>query len=127
MSRKADFTEQTRSKLASLASALAAVQDELTLPQLLTLITIATEPGLSVNELADRLSVPQQTASRYVATLAGRYQRLFGSSDQDGDRSSLPPLVTQEISQSDPRRRALFISKQGGALLTSIAKQLGNG
>jgi DNA-binding MarR family transcriptional regulator len=118
--------EKTLAKLASLANALRPLQAELGLPQLLALLTIAGEPGLSVNELADRLGVPQQTASRHVGALAGRYQGVFESvvSETSG-RSKLDPLISQEISQTDPRRRALFISKQGRALLNATAERLG--
>ncbi len=124
MPDKANESEEMRATLAALANALRAVQDELALPQLLALLTIANDPGLSVNELAERLNLPQQTASRYVAALAGRYQGMFGPVAAETGRSKLAPFITQEISQSDPRRRALFISKQGRALLDEVAEHL---
>jgi DNA-binding MarR family transcriptional regulator len=126
MADKASLDQKTQTKLAALASALRPLQTELGLPQLLALLTIAGEPGLSVNELADRLDLPQQTASRYVAALAGRYQGAFGPVNaEDHGRSKLDPLITQEVSQSYPRRRALFVSKQGRVLLDAMAKRLG--
>jgi DNA-binding MarR family transcriptional regulator len=126
MTDKASLDEETAAKLAGLANALRPLQAELGLPQLLALLTIAGEPGLSVNGLADRLDLPQQTASRHVAALAGRYQGVFDPVDSENSgRSKLDPLISQEISESDPRRRALFISKQGRALLDGVAKRLG--
>jgi DNA-binding MarR family transcriptional regulator len=125
MADKACVAEETQAKLASLADALGLLQAEIGLPQLLALLTIAGEPGLSVNELADRLELPQQTASRHVAVLAGRYHGMFGpAAAENPGRSKLDPLITQEISQSDPRRRALFISKQGRALREAMAERL---
>ena len=76
----ARIDEPTRTKLAGLADALHGVRAELGLPQLLALLTIANEPGLSVNELAERLALPQQTTSRHVAALSWRYQGIFGFS-----------------------------------------------
>jgi DNA-binding MarR family transcriptional regulator len=128
MANKANIDSKTLAKLAGLASALHLLPAEIGLPQLLALLTIASEPGLSVNELADRLRMPQQTASRHVAVLAGRYQGMFGAmASEDAGRSKLEPLITQEISQSDPRRRALIISTQGRALLDAMADCLGHG
>jgi DNA-binding MarR family transcriptional regulator len=127
MADKATIDKNTQAKLAALADALRLLQAEIGLPQLLALLTIAGEPGLSVNELAERLGLPQQTASRHVAVLTGRYQGMFGPVDiENPGRSKLEPLITQEISQSDPRRRALFTTKQGRALLDAMAECLGS-
>ena len=63
------LTDAHLSQLVALANALRPLQADLSLSQLLALIAIAVEPGLSVNELADRLNIPQQTASRHVAGL----------------------------------------------------------
>jgi DNA-binding MarR family transcriptional regulator len=101
-------------RLESLLTCLQPLQSELSLPQLLALFQIALNPGLSVNELGERLSCPQQTASRHVAALLGRYQgEVVAIGAQGGSRSKLEPLITQEISQSDPRSRALSLSKHG--------------
>jgi DNA-binding MarR family transcriptional regulator len=127
MAKKVTIDSKRRAKLAGLANALHLLPAEIGLPQLLALLAIAGEPGLSVNELADRLGMPQQTASRHVAVLAGRYQGMFGAmASEDAGRSKLEPLITQEISQSDPRRRALIISTQGRVLLDAMADCLGH-
>jgi DNA-binding MarR family transcriptional regulator len=125
MADRADIHQKTQAKLAGLASALRLLQSEIGLPQLLALLAIAQEPGLSVGELADRLGLPQQTASRHVAILAGRYQGMFGpTEDENPARARLEPLIAQEISGSDPRRRALYISMQGRALLEDMVGRL---
>ena len=82
------------------------IERELGLPLLLTLLAIAHKPGLSVNELAERINVPQQTASRYVASLQGRY-------DMPGREIGPLALVNVEISQLDPRRRSLYLTPAG--------------
>lgn len=80
----------------------------------LTLAVIGCEPGLSINELSDRLGSPQQTASRYVAVLQGRYESPHTSS------FARTPLLTLEVSQEDPRRRALFLTPEGKRRLNLI-------
>jgi len=92
-------------KLTRLKSGLETVQAELSLHLLIALITIAARPGLSVNDLADELKVPQQTASRYVAMLLARYQNV--------STSLQVPLIAQQISEEDPRKRALTLTDQG--------------
>ncbi|WP_116091841.1 MarR family transcriptional regulator [Sphingomonas crusticola] len=101
-------------RMAPLRDALLEVQNALSLAQLVALVTIAMEPGLSVNDLAERLRIPQQSASRYVAALAGRYQPLLAE-------SSLDPLIVQTINESDPRKRALFLTPAGRQLMSSMS------
>lgn len=97
-----------------LRNALMAVQGHISLPQLVVLLTIRIEPGLSVNDLADKLNIPQQSASRYVALLAGRYQT-------ETEQPLFEPLVLQRISDSDPRSRALYITPAGDSMLATLA------
>lgn len=85
---------------------LAAVPVTLGLPQLQAMVAVAASPGLSVNELAECLNVPQQTASRYVAQLMGRYQEL-------GEKHEPQPIIEQRVSLSDPRKRALYLTWHG--------------
>lgn len=116
------LTDTHLSQLAALANALRPLQADLSLSQLLALIAIAVEPGLSVNELADRLNIPQQTASRHVAGLLGRYQ--LASAEAADARSKMDPLIKQEINSEDPRRRALFLSDDGQRLLEKFVSVL---
>jgi DNA-binding MarR family transcriptional regulator len=112
----AAFIDRETDRLAAMAEALRPLQTVLSLSQLLALIAIERTPGLSVNELAESLGLPQQTVSRHVAILLGRYQTM-----PDGPPASMTTFIRQEISASDPRRRALFLSNEGLALLKSLA------
>lgn len=100
-------------ELGKLRDALTELQGSMSLAQLVALITIAMEPGLSVNDLGDRLQIPQQTASRHVAVLTGRYH---------GELSDAPlePLIVQQINTSDPRKRALFLSPAGDEIVAAM-------
>jgi DNA-binding MarR family transcriptional regulator len=91
--------------------------EELTLPLALTLLAVAREPGLSVNQLAERIGAPQQTASRYAAILQGRYESS-GAALNLADA----PLLVLEVSADDPRKRALFLTRQGQKRLASILR-----
>jgi DNA-binding MarR family transcriptional regulator len=95
--------------LQGIARLLEQVDRELGLPLCRVLLQAALHPGLSVNELADYIGVPQQTASRYVAVLQGRYELPTTPSIV----SARTPLLTLEISQLDPRRRAIFLTPEG--------------
>jgi DNA-binding MarR family transcriptional regulator len=102
-------------RLDAVLAALRSMASDLSLPLLITLVAIARDPGLSINELADRIQVPQQTASRYVAILQGRYQMAGG-----GNTFANEPLLSLEVSVNDPRRRALYLTPQGKARLEDI-------
>jgi DNA-binding MarR family transcriptional regulator len=101
--------EEKQSVLSAVATFLGLVDRDLGLPLSRTLLQAALHPGLSINDLAEQLGVPQQTASRYVAVLQGRYELPSVSSSV----SARTPLLTLEISQHDPRRRAIFLTPEG--------------
>lgn len=107
-----DFSLSESSRLDAIFAALLSCQSEISLPQALALIAIARNPGLSVNELAERLDQPQQTVSRHVAVLLGRYQ----ISETIVPRA----FIRQEVNVKDPRSRALFLSPDGQALLKAL-------
>jgi DNA-binding MarR family transcriptional regulator len=107
------FSPQESSRLEAVLEALQPWQSTISLPQTLALIVIARQPGLSVNELAEKLDQPQQTVSRHVAILLGRYQ----TSEMIEPRA----FIRQEINVNDPRSRALFLSQDGHALLKALA------
>lgn len=103
-----------QSQLIALRDALATLHDQLSLPQLTCLFAIAAEPGLSVNELAQRTGLPQATASRHVSTLLGRYQEI---------QHDVPsPLIAQQISSANPRRRSLHLTPSGRNLLEVLLR-----
>jgi DNA-binding MarR family transcriptional regulator len=83
------------------------------------LLTIALEPGISVNELAERLNAPQQTASRYASILLGRYQEPSLTKQPPKD-----PLVTQQVHTNDPRKRAMFLTDHGEEFITHLLSLL---
>ncbi len=112
----APFTLAELNRLAMIRKALGASRPDLTLGQLISLLVIALEPGLSVNDLAARVPVPQQSASRNVAVLLGRY-----ASPIPGEPCEA--LISQEINPLDPRKRALFLTETGKALARSIASE----
>ena len=99
--------------LLSLRAALKQVQDELSLAQLIALFSIAAEPGLSVNDLSERIGAPQQSASRFVAVLLGRYSTPSTSPERK-------PLIDQMVKQDDPRSRALFLTERGRDIVNGI-------
>jgi DNA-binding MarR family transcriptional regulator len=107
-----DFSSSEASRLDAIFAAFLNCQSEISLPQALALIAIARHPGLSVNELAERLDQPQQTVSRHVSVLLGRYQ----TSETIVPRA----FIRQEINVNDPRSRALFLSADGQAFLKAL-------
>jgi DNA-binding MarR family transcriptional regulator len=87
--------------------------ETLGLPAVICLITIALKEGISVSELADQTGAPQQSASRYVSQLMGRYQTEFSS-------TPFEPLVEQRISAADPRKRSLYLTQCGATLVREL-------
>jgi DNA-binding MarR family transcriptional regulator len=111
--------ELSRDRIEAILKAVKSVEADLGLPLLMTILAIAQKPGLSINDLAEKLDAPQQSASRYVSILQGRYQ-LPGSRDQFGKH----PHVSLEISPEDPRRRALYLTPYASARLTRFIRLL---
>jgi DNA-binding MarR family transcriptional regulator len=107
-----EFSSSEASRLDAIFAAFLNCQSEISLPQAMALIAIARHPGLSVNELAERLEQPQQTVSRHVSVLLGRYQ----TSETVVPRA----FIRQEINVNDPRSRALFLAPEGETLLKAL-------
>jgi DNA-binding MarR family transcriptional regulator len=114
---KTDFDDL---QLVVLSEALKTIEQELTLPLMICLVSIAKKPGISVNDLASDVGIPQQTASRYIAILLGRYQ----SATPQYDSLAGNPLVSLEVSAEDPRRRALYLTKRGKLVLKKLTDKL---
>ena len=106
------FEGHAKARLLSIREALMSVRPDLSRSQLVTLLTVALRPGLSVNELAEQIGAPQQSASRYSAVLLGRYQTP--------DSDFREPLIIQEVNPDDPRRRALFLSDKGREVVAGM-------
>ena len=109
----------SRRHLDTLIEAVSSIDEDLSLPLLRTLLTVARHPALSVNELAEKMGVPQQTASRYVAILQGRYETL-GKSDMAFAKA---PLIALDVSSEDPRKRALSLTPDGYGRLGAIIQK----
>ena len=107
-------------RLGALLTVLHSMDGDLSLPLLLTLVAVAWQPGMSINGLAKRIQVPQQTASRYVAILQGRYHLSNAGMNSFSDK----PLLSLQVSTNDPRRRALFVTSHGNDVLKRIIDQL---
>lgn len=116
------MTDFNISRLDAVARALRSIESELSLPLLLTLTAVARHPGISVNELAQQIDVPQQTASRYVSILQGRYQML----DSGENSFARNPYLSLTVSAVDPRRRAIFLTSRGKGRLAEIIQELYN-
>ena len=106
------LNSQEAGRLDVLFEALRPWQGALSLSQALALIAIARHPGLSVNELAERLDQPQQTVSRHVSVLLGRYQT--------SETTEPRVFIRQEVSATDPRSRALFVAPEGETVLKAL-------
>jgi DNA-binding MarR family transcriptional regulator len=108
-----NIKDEDKPEIVRLRDALLTIQGNLSLQQLVALLTIGAEPNLSVNALAASLGIPQQSASRHIAFLTGRYQN---------DETNAAPdiLVAQQISISDPRSRALHLTEAGFALIAEV-------
>lgn len=113
VARMADFDNE---KLTALLSALVAVGEDLSLPLLQSLVVVARHGGISVNELAEEMDIPQQTASRYIAILQGRYQFPTNLDNAFAKR----PLLSLEVSTEDPRRRALYLTDAGKVRIMEV-------
>jgi len=113
------LSEADRNKLQAFYLALGVVGDELSLPVLRALLAIAIRPGLSVNELADDLGVPQQSASRYASILLGRYESPVAKGTQS--------LITQEVNPNEPRKRALYLTATGSRQMLKLNQVLEKG
>jgi len=109
----------SKSRYLSLDAGLKLAEPDLSIPLLRTLIAVSMNPHLSVTELAELIKVPQQTASRYVALLQGRYQSSESSSSFARD-----PLLTTKPSLSDLRRYELVLTPRGTARLDAILSQV---
>lgn len=97
--------------------ALAQVHGSLGLPHLICLLTVAAKPGLSVNDLAEETGYPQQSVSRYAAVLLGRYENPTGLPFEN-------PLLEQSINPSDPRRRAVRLTRAGTEFVEKLISNL---
>jgi len=122
------FPADKREDISRIATALKTINASLGISELTALLAIAANPGLSVNEMAAELAVPQQTASRHIRNLADRQKGITaGTFFELRYGPARDPLVVQEINPMEPRRRALYLTTVGHdvveALLTALSSQ----
>lgn len=110
-------------QIARFYNCLRGIEPELSLPLLTTLFAIENSPGLSVNDLAEAIGVPQQTASRYVSILQGRYQQLGTNENYFGKE----PWIEIAISPDDPRRRAINLTARGRSRIDTVMRAMFKG
>jgi len=83
---------------------------------LVCLLVVAAEEGLSISELADQLKWPQQSVSRYISILLGRYESVLTSTEFE-------PLIEQRINAQDPRKRSLYLSAAGTSFVMGLMER----
>lgn len=80
-----------------------AMAERLSFGQIAVLLSAAEKPGMSINELAEFNGLSQQTTSRYVSMLSGRYSE---SEDQ-------VEYLSQSLGLDDPRKRFVALNENG--------------
>lgn len=88
----------------------------LTLAHAQVLFLLYESPGVSVNDVSELLEMPQQSASRIISQLSGRYEISPGRQPVE--------LVRHEVGREDTRKRALYLTTAGNALVTKITASL---
>ena len=105
-------------KLLKFLSAIQLIRDEvdpdMTLSQLMALLTIAKDEGLSVSEVQRRSSLTQTTGSRIVRSLAG-----INETGKAGYN-----LVEMRTDPHDSRRRVIHLNGDGREVIKNIVNQL---
>ncbi len=108
-----EFSPDDLSRLKRLERVLKTVSQDLNLPQVVCLLIIGANPGLSVNALSESSGYPQQSTSRHISILLGRYQI-------DPETPPIEPLITQGVNAEDPKKRALFLTDRGRRILRDL-------
>jgi DNA-binding MarR family transcriptional regulator len=106
-----------KSQLEALDAGLREAGPDLNIPSMRILIAVAIQPHLSIIELARKLGIRQQTVSRYVAYLQGRYQTA--ASRRGFARE---PLLGNRPDWTDGRRYELVLTPTGAVRLDAILK-----
>lgn len=104
---------------AALDAGLKLAEPDLSIPLLRTLIAVFLKVDMSINDLAEAIGAPQQSASRYVAILQGRYQTSEGATS-----FTKAPLLMHKPSPNDSRRYELALTVHGQDRLNKILIQI---
>jgi len=90
---------------------------DMTLNQVLVLLLVAANPGISQREIMDRTGLADSSASRIVALLG-----------EHGNRGSGPfHLIELREDLKDRRSKLLHLTKKGQGLITKITNALARG
>jgi DNA-binding MarR family transcriptional regulator len=101
------------------------VNGDMSVEEIRAFLTISRKQGLSVQDLADELGVPQSSASRYVKALSAR-RRSHWAGNLGFMEAQLEfvsggyGLVEQRINEIEPRKRSLVLTDQGHAVVRRI-------
>lgn len=107
-------------QVAALDAGLEITEPDLSIPLLRVLLTVFLKEHISVSELAESINVPQQSASRYVAILQGRYQ-TSGVNQSSFVRA---PLLSVKPGTNDLRRYELELTNRGRSRLEDILSRI---
>lgn len=94
--------------------ALREVDPNMTMTQLVTLLTVARDEGLSVAEIQRNAKLTRTTSSRIVRTLAG----------ENEESTKGYCWLEMRTDPVDPRRRQVHVNEDGKELLGHVLKQL---
>jgi DNA-binding transcriptional ArsR family regulator len=88
-------------------------------------LLVATNPGITVGQLAERARLPQSTVSRHLKTLSSRKSierrgKFIGIEWSIEAEFGGPEVIDEQIHPINPKQKALFISENGQALLSKI-------
>lgn len=91
------------------------ISGDLALPQLAVYLTVCSEEGITMPELAEVLNMPQGSVSRNVKRLC-KYE--------EGGRLQGYDLLTTAPDIRDRKRLAVYLTEQGKALATKLESLL---
>lgn len=96
---------------------LQGIHPDMTLNQLLVLLLVATNPGITQRDIMDKAGLADSSASRIVAMLSDH-----------GSRGSGPfYLIEATTGLGDRRHKPLRLTKKGQGLITRLASAMARG
>lgn len=105
------------SSLGRVIRMLRTLSPDMPMQQADVLLTVATRPGLTMNDIAVATGLSQSSISRNVAAMS-KFHRL--------GKPGLN-LVEAVIDPREPRRRLVFLTSQGKIFVTKLLRQVNEG
>jgi len=103
--------------LVAIVEELREIHPDMTLNQLIVLLQVAANPGISQKDIMDKTGLADSSASRIVSILS-----------EYGDRATGPFHLIELIpSKNDRRYKELFMTKKGRALIDRLLNLMGKG